>query len=149
MKNLIVLLPAAFDLHVFTQPTDIADEIQVVVQTPAELPSPPLATLTQYGSAAVSVPLVYDDNLSAYVGQISLNPNSVFSGVIIVQAIDAVGQSVEIASTFSLESVQPDQDITVWSSDGKAELFIPSGALNTWRAVEYRPPKIIHIHPRR
>ena len=85
----IILQPAAFDLQVFTQPGGIAGQVQVTVISSVSLPSSPLANLTQHGGAALMVPLVYDGELSAYVGQITLDPNLPQSGVIVVQAMDA------------------------------------------------------------
>ena len=144
----IILQPAAFDLQVFTQPGDNADQIRVIVKASVTLPTPPQASLTQHGGSTVSVTLA-DDGLASYVGQIPLDPNLPYSGVIVVQATDAGDQSVEIASTFSLESVPQDQDVTIWSSDGQVELYPPIRHPDCGRTSEYQPCWIISAHPRR
>jgi len=135
----IILQPAAFDLKISTQPGDMAGQLRLIVKTSITLPTPPQASLTQHGGSSASVPLAYDDGLASYVGQITLDPDLLYSGVIVIQAIDAADQSVEIASTFSLESLLSDQDVTIWSGDGQMQLYLPSGTFTGTVQVSINP----------
>jgi DNA-directed RNA polymerase beta' subunit len=43
---------------------------------------------------------------------------------------DLQQQEVQVASAFNLSEVLRNEDMTVWSSDGQAELYIPAGSLS-------------------
>ncbi len=50
--------------------------------------------------------------------------------MIAAKATDAQNHTVEVTSSFSLEAIEQNQDFTVWSGDGQAELYLPAGALS-------------------
>lgn len=126
----IILEPAAFDLTISPQPGNSTDQVKVIVKASTALAGSPVVILTQYGASEVTVPITYDTGLSAYVGFITLEASLPRSGIIIASATDALSQTVEVSSAFSLDIAQQNQDITIWSNDGQAELFLPAGTLS-------------------
>lgn len=128
--NVIVLQPASFEMSIATQPGILSDQINVIVRVSKVLPNPPQAILSQHGGLEVVIPLNYDNTAQAYLGSVTLDANLPKSGVILAIGIDELNNTVEISSAFSLETAPINQDITVWSNDGQAEVYIPSGALS-------------------
>jgi hypothetical protein len=51
-------------------------------------------------------------------------------GLAVASAADSEGHTVERYTAFDIEQVEGDQDVTFWSSDGLAELYLPAGALS-------------------
>jgi hypothetical protein len=129
--TVIVLQPAPFTLGISTAPGAAANQVNVIVKTSTELSGAPAAYLTQNGAdSAVLVPLSYDAGLQAYTGMAALDTNMAASGTIIAKAADTSSEVVEVASQFTLEHVVTGQDITVWSSDGQAVLYLPAGSIS-------------------
>jgi hypothetical protein len=81
----------------------------------------------------------YDGSTGTYAGTATLNANLPSSGNIGVSATDLQGYTVEIVSTFNVANVTKNQDVTVWSSDGQAEAYIPANALSADGRVSIIP----------
>lgn len=127
----IILQPAAFTLEISTAPGVAANQVEIIVKASTELSGAPETYLTQNGAAsAVLVPLSYDAVLQAYMGTVALDANLPPSGNIIAEATNTASQTVEVATQFAIEPIAADQDSTVWSSDGQAELYLPAGSLS-------------------
>ena len=104
----------------------------MLVRSSTALPASPEVYLTQSGAvSAIYVPLSYDDTQQAYTGSVALDGALPLSGNLVTRATDLLGQTVEIASTFNIEEVDHTQDVTVWSGDGQAELYLPANSLST------------------
>ena len=128
----IVLQPAAFALEITTLPGETPSQVNVLVRSSTALPASPEVYLTQSGAvSAIYVPLSYDDTQQAYTGSVALDGALPLSGNLVTRATDLLGQTVEIASTFNIEEVDHTQDVTVWSGDGQAELYLPANSLST------------------
>ena len=137
--SVLVLQPAAFGLTISTQPGNVNDQVKVIVSASTALPGAPQTKLTQHGASEVAVPLTYDNGMQAYVGFVTLDTNLPRSGVIVASATDSLNQTVEVSSAFSMETAQQNQDITVWSSDGQAELYLQAGTLSSDSQVSLNP----------
>ncbi len=126
----IILSSAAFDLAISTLPGNTNDQVKVIIKASTSLPGAPQAKLSQHGAPETAVNFTYDNGLLAYVGFVTLEASLPRSGVIVASATDAQNQTVEVSSTFSTETAPQNQDITIWSSDGQAELYLPKGTLS-------------------
>jgi hypothetical protein len=144
----IILQPAAFTLEISTAPGVASNQIQVIVKASIGLSGAPETYLTQSGAASVVlVPLGYDAVLQAYTGTVTLDASLPPSGNIIAKATDTTSQTVEVATQFSIESVASDQDTTVRSSDGQAELYLPAGSLSKDGRVNIVAGQIVSTLP--
>jgi hypothetical protein len=127
----IILEPAPFMLEITPVPSANSNQVMIIVSTSAGLSSAPETYLTQNSAPfAVLVPLNYDDILQAYVGTATLDADLPLSGDINTLATNTIHQTMEINSQFVLEPVATDQDITVWSTDGQAEFYLPTNSLS-------------------
>lgn len=133
--NFIDLEPAAFDMLVSTLPGGSANQLQIIVSAPADLPQPPQVTLTQHGGAGVDIPITYNAGLTAYNGITILDATLPGSGVIVASAENNQGQSASTFINFNLEAVDENEDSEIYSEDGMAELNIPAGSLPTGSLV--------------
>ena len=113
----------------------------MVVKASKPLSGAPQTKLTQHGALEAEVSLVYDNSLQAYTGMVNLNTRLPSSGIILASAVDTFNQIVEVSSAFSLETAPQNQDITVWSSDGQAELYLPVGTLSASGQISLNPFK--------
>lgn len=128
--SVLVLQPAAFKLTISTQPGNATDQVKIIVKASTTLPGAPQTKLTQHGASEVAVPLTYDYGMQAYVGFVTLDNILPRSGVIVSRSTNNQNQTVEVFTAFSLETAQQNQDITLWSSNGLAKLFLPAGTLS-------------------
>lgn len=128
--SVLILQPAAFDLSISTQPGTVTDQVVVIVKASTALPGAPQTKLTQQGASEVAVSLAYDSGLQAYIGSVNLDTSLPRSGVILASGIDALGYIVEVSATFNMETAKQYQDITIWSSDGLAKLYLPAETLS-------------------
>jgi formylglycine-generating enzyme required for sulfatase activity len=129
-STVIVLEPAAFELRVSAVPGDLPDQVVIRVKATAQLSANPVVDLTQSGADAVPVPMTYDAGTQSYTGSVVLRTDLPQSGVLVATAVDLQQQEVQVASAFNLSEVLRNEDMTVWSSDGQAELYIPAGSLS-------------------
>lgn len=146
--RVITLLPAAFMMDISTLPGNNTNQIRVVIRISTELSNTPETYLTQHGATSVIlVPLNYDAILQAYTGTVNLDANLPSSGNIIAEATNATSQTVEVATQFSFEPATFEQDITIWSSDGKVALYLPSGSLSADGLISITPGQVISSLP--
>jgi hypothetical protein len=146
--TVIILQPAAFTLEISTTPGTTANQVKVIVKASTSLSSTPETYLTQNGAAsAVPVLLSYDALLQAYTGTVTLDTSLPSSGNIIAEATNTLSQTVEVASQFALEPVSAGKDITISSSDGQAELYLPAGSLSADGRVNIASGQIVSTLP--
>jgi hypothetical protein len=139
-EEVIDLTPAAFDLTVTTSPAGTANQVLVTVKASVSLVSAPVVQLSQSGVATITIiPMSYDGSTGTYAGTATLNANLPSSGNIGVSATDLQGHTVEIVSTFNVANVTKNQDVTVWSSDGQAEAYIPANVISADGRVSIIP----------
>lgn len=143
--SVITLQPASFTYFVSVLQGSSSEYVEVSVKASALLSGIPSAYLTQHGSISpLSIPLSYDAQSGAYVAEVVLDPSLPFSGNVVVVATDTNGQAVEMATPFSLETIQPNQNQTVWSADGQAELYVPAGSLSASGRMSVFPGQMIN-----
>ena len=127
----VQLVPAAFDLKISTLPVNVTGRLQILITASTTLLSTPNTSLTQLGSSIrVPVPLSYDSDAQAYIGEANLDPSLPETGVIHSVGTNTAGQFVEVASEFRINSIQQDQDTSIYSNDGQMMLYFPAGSLS-------------------
>lgn len=139
----IILYPADYDVIISTQPGSTADQLKISIDVSKELPTPPEVRLTQYGGDGVIIPVSFDNDLQAYTGVATLSSEFSLSGIIAAKATDELNKVVEVASSFSLETVAQEQNTVIWSGDGQVELFVPSGTLSTDAYLTINPSQSV------
>lgn len=137
--DVVYLQSAAFELMISTQPGNTTDQLKVIVKASTALPGAPQTKVTQHGASEVPVPLTYDNGLQAYVGLVTLESNLPRSGVIMSSGTNNGNQTIEVFSAFRLETAQQNQDMTFWSSNGLAKLFLPAGTLSADSQISLNP----------
>jgi len=138
----IVLQPAAFELTIGAFPGDQPDQITIQVKAAAQLSAEPIVRLTQNGADSVQVPLAYEGASQSYSGSLTLRTDLPRSGILVATATDLQQQEVQVVSAFNLSKVLRNEDITIWSSDGQAELYIPAGSLSADGQISVEPAQI-------
>jgi hypothetical protein len=127
----MVLEPAPFSVYISTAPGAGANQLKVIVKASTSLSAAPETSLTQNGAAAtVPMLLSYDAGLQAYTGTVTLDASLPSLGNILAKATDTASHIVEVGTQFALDPVAVGQDITVWSPDGQAELYLPAGSIS-------------------
>ncbi len=132
-----------FPLSVDILPGAASDQITITVQTTATLAAPPEVSIQQTGvTTTLPVAMIYDSGLAAYVGSATLLPDYQQTGTALVRATDATSQTATFLAIFSLTPVAAGEDTTIWSANGRAELYLPAGALSTDGRVSLSPAEI-------
>ena len=129
-SEVIELDPAPFELEISAVPGDSIDEVQVRVRADVSLSATPAVHLTQSGANSVPVAVAYEAGSLSYTGSAMLRTDLPRSGTVVATAVDLQLQEVQVTSAFNLSEVLRNEDMTVWSSDGQAELYIPAGSLS-------------------
>jgi hypothetical protein len=73
--------------------------------------------------------LTYSPADDAYVGTVTLNPSYDQQGIVEITAQDLDGHEMTAFVQFQIEDVSPLEDLTLYSEDGKAKLYLPPGSL--------------------
>jgi hypothetical protein len=125
----VELEEVAFALNVSTSPGDAADDVQITVTADMLLNAPPTVTLNQATAAPQPVIMQFDSETESYHGQAMLNSELGTAATIAASASDTQGNRVETFAAFEMTVLAGDEETTVLSADGRAELLVPAGAL--------------------
>jgi hypothetical protein len=128
----IVLEPAAFNINIQISPSDTPNPLQakLAVKASTALAATPQVTMTQVGAdSSISIPMSFDPGSQAYLGVIPLVDGLPTEGLVMVEAVDLLSNTVHSPSNFHLETVIPDTYQDFYSSDGQAWLFVPANTL--------------------
>jgi hypothetical protein len=137
----IILTPDPFSLSVSVWPGSITDTISITVQTTATLALPPQVFVQQTGlTTTLPVTLTFDGGL--WQSSAALDANWPQVGVIGVVATNTLTQTVTSFLPFNVSEIDASEDSRVWSSDGRAELYLPAGALSANGRVNISPEGI-------
>lgn len=105
------------------------NEVRVTTTVTTTLDGPPAVTLTQNGAtAAKNVPMT-PAGVGVYTGLVMLDTGLEPAGAVHVMA-ESSGQEAENYTTFAITPVEAAEDMLILSADGRAELFIPAGAIS-------------------
>ena len=142
-EETLVLQPTAFDLQASVLPSLLPDQAIVRVQASVPLETAPIVMLTQAGSdSAITISMSYNPSQLTYTGTITLDPGLPLSGIVLVEAVDVQTHEVDITTNFQMGSVQQNQDQTLRSADGQAELNMPAGSLSADGRVTIYPAQV-------
>jgi hypothetical protein len=89
--------------------------------------------------------MTYNSSLGAYTGTATLAANLPPSGDLVVVATDLQSHSVTLASGFNIEAATVDQDLTIWSSDGRAEVYLAANTLSASGHVNISDGQITNL----
>jgi hypothetical protein len=137
----VILTPDPFSISVSAWPGSGASEISITLQTTATLAAPPDVFLQQTGmTATLPITLTFDGGL--WQSSAALDANWPQVGVIGVVATNTLTQTVTSFLPFDISEVDASQDSRVWSSDGRAELYLPAGVLSVGGRLSISPEGI-------
>jgi hypothetical protein len=100
----------------------------VRVTTSAALDGLPVVRLAQTGGETIPVTM-QAAGAGVYTGKATLDKALPLMGLAIADAENTTGQAVSAEANFEIAPVDASQDTTVYAGDGRAELFVPAGAL--------------------
>jgi hypothetical protein len=144
----VILTPAAFTLTTSIAPGSALTQAVVTLKPSVVLSTTPEVLFSQSGAdTAISVPVNYEAGDGVYTGTIPLSETLPAAGSLLVSGMDLQGQTVEVISTFNIESVVRDQATTLWSGNGQAEVYLPAGALSADGLVAIGPDQTVGAPP--
>lgn len=99
-----------------------------------------MVLLYQEGApAGLPVPMAYDSPSDSYIGEMPLDPVYPSKGILSITAYDQAWQPAHQLSGFSIASADPTTSLRITSDYGIAEVFFPTGALQTEAQVSLYP----------
>ena len=134
------LEPAPFWFDVGIWPSSALTEAIVTVAPSVGLTGTPAITLYQSGAAAgVGLTAIYDTESNLVTGTAPLDAALPTEGLVEVVATDTLSNTVDRFVRFGMNMASSTEETQVWSEDGKAELYVPAGALPPGGAVSIAP----------